>query len=58
MNMKDFITIEESKDALIGKVGSPVRDSYEEEINLYAIGATIRETRKKQNLLMRKMRFY
>ena len=56
--MKDFITIEESKDALIGKVGSPVRDSYEEEINLYAIGATIRETRKKQNLLMRKMRFY
>ena len=50
MNKKDFITLEESKDDLIGKVGSPSRDSYEEDIKLYAIGAAIRETRKKQNL--------
>lgn len=50
MNKKDFITLEESKDDLIGKVGSPARDSYEEDIKLYAIGAAIRETRKKQNL--------
>lgn len=50
MNKKDFITLEESKDDLIGKVGSPARDSYEEDIKLYAIGAAIRESRKKQNL--------
>ena len=28
---KDFITLEESKDVLIGKVGTPERDAYEEE---------------------------
>ena len=36
---KDFITLEESKDQLIGKVGTPKRDEYEEELRLYAIGA-------------------
>ena len=50
MDKKDFITLEESKDLLIGKLGSPERDAYEEEIKLYAIGAAIRETRKQQNL--------
>ncbi|MBR0524781.1 MAG: helix-turn-helix transcriptional regulator [Prevotella sp.] len=50
MNKKDFITLEESKHDLIGKVGSPARDSYEEDIKLYAIGTAIRESRKKQNL--------
>ena len=32
---KDFITLEESKDQLIGKVGTPERDAYEEELKLY-----------------------
>ncbi len=50
MDKKDFITLEESKDLLIGKIGSPERDAYEEEIKLYAIGAAIRETRKQQKL--------
>ena len=50
MEKKDFITIEESKDMLIGKPGSPERDAYEEEIRLYAIGAAIRDARKQQNL--------
>lgn len=50
MDNKDFVTLEESKDMLIGKPGTPERDNYEEEINLYAIGAAIRETRKQQNL--------
>lgn len=50
MDNKDFITLEESKDMLIGKSGTPERDAYEEEIKLYAIGAAIRETRKQQNL--------
>ena len=50
MNKHDFITIEESKDMLIGKPGTAERDAYEEDIKLYAIGAAIRETRKQQNL--------
>lgn len=50
MEKKDFITIEESKDMLIGKPGSPERDAYEEEIRLYTIGAAIRNARKQQNL--------
>ena len=29
---KEFITLEESKDQLIGKVGIPERDKYEEEL--------------------------
>ena len=29
---KDFISLEESKDVLIGKVGTPERDAYEEEL--------------------------
>ena len=47
---KDFITLEETKDQLIGEVGTQKRDDYEEEHRLYAIGAAIRETRIKQNL--------
>ena len=50
MEKKDFITLEESKDMLIGKPCTAERDAYEEEIKLYAIGAAIRETRIKQNL--------
>ena len=45
-----YVTLEESKDQLIGKVGTPKRDEYEEELRLYTIGAAIRETRKQQNL--------
>jgi DNA-binding XRE family transcriptional regulator len=47
---KDFITLEEAKDQLIGEVGTQKRDDYEEELRLYAIGAAIRQTRKLQNL--------
>ena len=47
---KDFITLEESKDELLGKVGTPQRDKYAEELRLYAIAAAIRETRKQQKL--------
>ena len=47
---KDFIRLEETKDQLIGEVGTQKRDDYEEELRLYAIGAAIRQTRKLQNL--------
>lgn len=48
---KDFITLEDSKDELIGKIGTPERDAYEEELRLYAIGAAIRQTRKSKRHL-------
>ncbi len=47
---KDFITLEESKDELIGKVGTAERDAYDEELQLHVIGAAIKQTRKQQNL--------
>ena len=47
---KDFITLEETKDQLIGKPGTAARDAYEEELQLYAIGTAIKQTRKQQNL--------
>ena len=50
LQQKEFITLEEAKDQLIGEVGSQRRDEYEEELRLYAIGAAIRQTRKQQNL--------
>ena len=31
---KDFITLEESKDLLLGEVGTPERDAYEEDLQL------------------------
>ncbi len=52
-NMKLY-TLEEVKDELIGKVGTPERDKHEmevaEAINAYFIGAAIRKARKAQNL--------
>ena len=47
---RDFITLDESKDKLIGKVGTPERDAYEEDLKFYAIGAAIKQTRKQLNL--------
>ncbi len=50
MKKKEFYTLEESKDKLIGKIGTPKRDAYEEELNLYAVGAAIKQSRKQNNL--------
>ena len=47
-------TLEEVKDELIGKVGTPERDKHEREvveaINAYFIGEAIRKARQAQNL--------
>nr|UWG83421.1 MAG: helix-turn-helix domain protein [Bacteriophage sp.] len=52
-NMKLY-TLEEVKDELIGKVGTPERDKHEREvaeaINAYFIGEAIRKARQAQNL--------
>lgn len=43
-------TLDQVKDELIGKPGTPRRDAYEIELKLDLIGELIRETRKKRNL--------
>lgn len=43
-------TLEQAKDELIGKVGSPERDEYEFELKLELIGDMIQQARKQRNL--------
>ena len=51
---KDFITFEELKDELLGKVGTPQRDKYErsvdESVHAYKLGEAIKQARLSQNL--------
>ena len=50
----EFITLEQSKDINLGKVGTPFRDAYEEEVRKalddYRIGEAIKAERKRQGL--------
>lgn len=52
-NMKVY-TFEEVQDEIIGKIGTPERDSYEreleEELRAYHIGEAIKQARKEKNL--------
>lgn len=50
MEEKDFYTFDEVKDELIGKVGTPERDSYEAELQSFLVGEAIKQARKKQNM--------
>lgn len=52
---KDFISVEESKDQLIGKIGNPERDAYEVKLKLSTIGAIAKQLRKQQNLTQEKL---
>lgn len=49
-----FYTLEEVKDELMGKVGTPERDEYEqklkEEIHAYHVGEAIKQARISRNL--------
>lgn len=47
--MKTY-TLDQVTDELIGKKGTPRRDSFEYELQLDLIGKAIKETRLKQNL--------
>lgn len=50
MDKKKFYTQDEAKDILLGKVGTPQRDNYESELNLFLIGEAIKRTRIEKNL--------
>jgi DNA-binding XRE family transcriptional regulator len=43
-------TLDEVKDKLIGKIGTPRRDSYEYELQMDLIGSAIKQTRQERNL--------
>ncbi|MDO5510749.1 MAG: helix-turn-helix transcriptional regulator [Weeksellaceae bacterium] len=43
-------TLEEITDQFIGKIGTPKRDAFENELRLDLIGQAIREARKERNL--------
>lgn len=55
MEDKEFYTLEEVKDELIGKCGTAARDEYEAEIEAHLIGLHIREARKSQNLTQKEL---
>ena len=46
----NFFTEEEILDKHIGKIGTPHRNQFEDEINTYLIGEAIKEARKKKQL--------
>lgn len=50
MDEKDFYTFDEVKDELLGKVGTPERDSYETELQSFLVGEAIKQARQKQQL--------
>lgn len=50
MSKKKFYTQDEVKDRLIGKIGTPQRDKYEENLEMLLIGEAIKRTRLKKNL--------
>ena len=50
MDKKRFYTHGEVVDELIGTVGTPRRDKYEEDLELFLIGEAIKRTRLEKNL--------
>jgi DNA-binding XRE family transcriptional regulator len=48
-NMKTF-TLEQVQDKLIGEIGTPKRDSFENELRLDLLGNAIRQIRRERNL--------
>lgn len=55
----EFITFDESKDRILGKVGTPRRDAFEEnaqkEVNEYRLGEAIKTERKRQGLTQQQL---
>jgi len=48
-------TLEQTKDDLIGKVGTPERDQYEFELKLELIGEMIQQARKQRNMTQQQL---
>lgn len=49
-NKKDITTLDSFKDEMLGKVGTPDRDSYEQEFEAFKIGVLIRQAREEAKM--------
>lgn len=45
-----FYALDEVKDKHLGKVGTPHRDKYEDELQSFIVGEAIKKARKSQNM--------
>lgn len=45
-----FYTLSEVEDRLIGEIGTPQRDEYEEELRQYALGEQLKQARISKNI--------
>lgn len=50
MDKKKFYTQNEAKNILIGEIGTPQRDNYEESLELFIIGDVIKRARLEKKL--------
>lgn len=50
MEAVKFYTLDEVKDKHLGKVGTPHRDKYEDELQSFIVGEAIKKARKSQNM--------
>ena len=50
MEKMKFYTQEEIEDEFIGKKGTPARDKYDENLEMFLIGEAIKRTRQQKNL--------
>ena len=50
MDKVSFYTLDEVKDMQLGKVGTPHRDQYEEELNTFLMGEAIKKARESKHL--------
>ena len=59
MKEKEYYTMDEATDMLIGEIGTPEREEFDaslkEEIQSYHIGKAIKETRLQQNLTQKQL---
>ena len=50
-----FRTLDEIKDKYIGEVGTPQREKYEAELQLFRVGEAIKRARKAQNMTQQEL---
>jgi len=55
MKNKEYYTLDEVKDEIIGKRGTSERDEYEAEIESHLIGMRIKEARNARNLSQKEL---
>lgn len=50
-----FYTLEETKDKILGKEGTPRRDSYESELKAFFVGEAVKKAREEKQLTQQEL---